>query len=152
MRWRRIRVRVRSSAQFEEQGSTGALDAVPITDATADEKVDKWNKNTLVWFPHTLVLDELLPATLSVSSAATELLPLLAATAVVQPACGSDPAWLHLDATVCVAATDFEPASGPHPAWLERCIQFVGGLDQRCQRVAVALAWVRGVVTHALDL
>ena len=119
------------SAQFEEKGSTGAVGAVPITDGTADGKVNKWNKNTLVWFPRsrrTLVLDKLLPAALSVSSAATELLPLPAATAVVQPACGPDPARLPFDATVGVAATDFEPASGPHPALVKRWIQFEEGL------------------------
>ena len=41
------------SAQFEEKGSAlGAKDAVPISDATADGKVNKCNKNTLVsrWF------------------------------------------------------------------------------------------------------
>ena len=64
-----------ASAQFDEPGSSGALDAVPI-DATA-EKVNQWNKNTLVWFPRarsTLILDELLPAALSAPSAATEIL------------------------------------------------------------------------------
>ena len=69
------------SAHFEGPGSSGALDAVPITDATA-EKVNKWNKNTLVWFPRTrrtLILDELLPSALSAPSAATELLPQSAA-------------------------------------------------------------------------
>ena len=62
---------------------------MPISDATADEKVNRWDKNTLVWFPRTrrtLILDELLPAAHSVSSAATELLPQSAAAAEVQPA------------------------------------------------------------------
>ena len=47
-----------ASAQFDEPGSSCALVAVPI-DATAD-KVNQWNKNTLVWFPRahrTLILD-----------------------------------------------------------------------------------------------
>ena len=84
-----------ASAHFDEPGFSGALDAVPI-DATA-EKVNQWSKNTLVWFPRarrTLILDELLPAALSAPSAATELLPQSAATAAVQPACGSNPARL----------------------------------------------------------
>ena len=122
------------SAQFEEKGSVlVALDAVPISDATADGKVNKWIKNTLVWFPRsrrTLVLDELLPAAFSVSSAATELMPqaapvVPAAAAVV---CGPDPARLPFDATVGVAATDIEPAGGPNPAWLERWVNFEEGL------------------------
>ena len=124
-----------ASAQFEETESTGAMDAVPITDATA-EKVNKWNKNALVWFPRTrrmLVVDELLPAALSVSSAATELLPQSAATAEVQPAGGSDPARLPCDATSGVAATNFEPVGGPHPAWLERWIQFEEGLTKEAK-------------------
>ena len=69
------------SAQFEEKGSAlWALDAVPISDATSDGKVNKWNKNTLVWFPR------------SVSSAAPAV---SAATAVVQPASGPNPTWLE---------------------------------------------------------
>ena len=110
-----------ASAQFEETGSPGALDAVPTIDATADEKVNKWNKNTLVWLPRTrrtLILDELLPAALSVSSAAIELLPQSAATAEVLPASGSDPARLPW-----VAA---EPV-------LERWFQFEEGLTKEAK-------------------
>ena len=117
-----------ASAQFGNTGSPGGLDAVPITDATADEKVNKWNKNTLVWYPRTrrtLILGELLPAPLSISSAATELLPQSAATAEVQPASGSDPARLP-----CVAA---EPVRGPHPAWLERWFEFEEGLTKEAK-------------------
>ena len=97
MKWRRIGDRGLASAQFEGPGSSGALDAVPITDATA-EKVNKWNKNTLVWFPRTrrtLILDELLPAALSVPSAATELLPQCAATAGVLIGCRRRPGLMH---------------------------------------------------------
>ena len=96
-----------ASAQFDGPGSSDALDALP-PDVTA-EKVNQWNKNTLVWLraPRTLVLDELLLAALSAPPAATELLPQSAATAIVQP----NPAWLPYV---------FEPVSGPHPAWLER--------------------------------
>ena len=67
----------------------------------------------------TFILDELLPAALSVSSAATELLPQSAATAEVQPAGGSDLARLPCDAS--------EPVRGPHPTWLERWFQFEEG-------------------------
>ena len=138
-----------ASAQFDELGSSGALDDVPIV-ATA-EKVNKWNKNTLVWFPRarrTLILDELLPAALSAPSAATELLPQSAATAgvteglsvssattdflpqsaasaEVQPASGSNPARLP-----CVPV---EPVRGPHPAWLERWILFEQALAKEAQ-------------------
>ena len=96
-----------ASVQFDGPGSSEALDALP-PDATA-EKVNQWNKNTLVWLraPRTLVLDELLPAVLSAPPAATELLPQSAATAVVQPASGSNPARLP--------SVPFEPVSGPHP-------------------------------------
>ena len=55
------------------------------------------NKNTLVWLRalRTLVLDELLLASLSAPPAATEPMPQSAATAVVQPASGSNPARLE---------------------------------------------------------
>ena len=138
-----------ASAQFDEPGSSGALDGVPI-DATADE-VNQWNKNTLVWFlraRRTLILDELLPAalsapsaatellpqsaatagfpaTLSVSSAATELMPQSAASAEVQPASGSNPARLP-----CVLV---EPVRGPRPAWLERRILVEQALAKEAQ-------------------
>ena len=112
--------------------SSDALDALP-PDATA-ERVNQWNKNTLVWLraPRTLVLDELLPAALSAPPAATELLSQSAATAGILPrfqplqprpcvcrsllrllwtASGPDPARLPFV---------LEPVSGAHPAWLER--------------------------------
>ena len=97
-----------ASAQFDGPGSSGVLDALP-PDATA-EKVNKWNKNTLVWLraPRTVILDELLPAALLAPSAATELSPQSAATAEVQPASGSNPARLPY--------VPIEPVRGPHPA------------------------------------
>ena len=53
------------SAQVEKKESTGALDAVPISDATADEKVNKWNQE------HARLVPSFSPP--PVSSAATEL-------------------------------------------------------------------------------
>ena len=98
-------VNSRTGSASDFPGSSDTLDALPLV-ATA-EKVNQWNKNTLVWLraPRTLVLDELLPAALSAPSAATELLPQSAATAEVQPASGSYPARLP-----CVS---IEPVRGP---------------------------------------
>ena len=111
-----------ASAQFDDLGSSGALDALP-PDATA-EKVNQWNKNTLVWLRalRTLILDELLPAALLAPPAATELLPQSAATAEVQPASGSNPPRLSY--------VPIEPVRGPHPAWLERWIKFEQALSK----------------------
>ena len=130
-------------------GSSDTLDALPPV-ATA-EKVNQWNKNTLVWLraPRTLVLDELLPAALpappaateplpqsaatagdnaalSASSAATVPLPPSAAPAVVQPASGSDPARLPF--------ASIEPVRGPHLVWLQRWIMFEHALTKEAQQ------------------
>ena len=82
--------------------------------------------------PRRLCLDELLfdatagvSAALSVSSAATELMPQSAATAEVQPASGSNPARLPY--------VPIEPVRGPHLAWLERWILFEQALAKEAQ-------------------
>ena len=99
-----------ASAQFDDPGSSDALDALP-PDATA-EKANQWNKNTLVWLraPRTLVLDELLlAAPLSSSCRDRAFCRSLLRLLWILPAGCSNPARLPFV---------LEPGSGAHPAWL----------------------------------
>ena len=101
---------------------------MPIADATADEKVNKWNKNALVWFPLLAAhwfLDELLPAALSVflprPSFCRSLLRLLWCSPLVVPTlrgCPSTRLWEL-------------PRPISSPLVVERWIQFEEGLSRR---------------------